>query len=399
MPIGIEDFKKLRENNFYYVDKSLLIKELLDNRSEVSLFMRPRRFGKTLSLSMLRYYFEQVPVSDTNTDNNNLFKGLKIMEAGEKYTKHKGRYPVVNLSLKSAKQPDWNMAYDAMVNEIAKEFERHDDVLESSRLLPDEKELFCRIRGKKAARIDKTNTTTLRFLREVDEQTGVTTKLEEKRKGRKKEIPDERENRSVVYQSGNDIVIQPPAYRENTMMSTLINMGVGFAIGAAALWFLVVPSIRQGIYREANEQIVDYSESMASQSAELSRAQSELEYSDSEKKEVQTQITQAQKESESYEALLAAYKAYQEKDMDEAAAQLQKVYVSSLSESASGIYSIISNETGATGIVDDEAASDEGQSDGDSSDEDSQDTSGYDDYGDYDADYQDDGSDWYTGEE
>ena len=252
---------------------------------------------------------------------------------------------------------------------------------------------------KKAARIDKTNTTTLRFLREVDEQTGVTTKLEEKRKGRKKEIPDERENRSVVYQSGNDIVIQPPAYRENTMMSTLINMGVGFAIGAAALWFLVVPSIRQGIYREANEQIVDYSESMASQSAELSRAQSELEYSDSEKKEVQTQITQAQKESESYEALLAAYKAYQEKDMDEAAAQLQKVYVSSLSESASGIYSIISNETGATGIVDDEAASDEGQSDGDSSDEDSQDTSGYDDYGDYDADYQDEGSDWYTGEE
>lgn len=83
LPIGIEDFKKLRENNFYYVDKSLLIKELLDNRSEVSLFMRPRRFGKTLSLSMLRYYFEQVPVSDTNTDNNNLFKGLKIMEAGE----------------------------------------------------------------------------------------------------------------------------------------------------------------------------------------------------------------------------------------------------------------------------------------------------------------------------
>lgn len=154
MPIGIEDFKKLRENNFYYVDKSLLIKELLDNRSEVSLFMRPRRFGKTLSLSMLRYYFEQMPVSDTNTDNNNLFKGLKIMEAGEKYTKHKGRYPVVNLSLKSAKQPDWNMAYDAMVNEIAKEFERHDDVLESARLLPDEKELFCRIRGKKAARID-----------------------------------------------------------------------------------------------------------------------------------------------------------------------------------------------------------------------------------------------------
>ena len=59
LPIGIEDFKKLRENNFYFVDKSMFIKELLDNRSEVSLFMRPRRFGKTLSLSMLKYYLRR----------------------------------------------------------------------------------------------------------------------------------------------------------------------------------------------------------------------------------------------------------------------------------------------------------------------------------------------------
>ena len=58
LPIGIDDFKKLRENNFCYVDKSLFIQELLDNRSEVSVFMRPRRFGKTLGLSMLKYYFE-----------------------------------------------------------------------------------------------------------------------------------------------------------------------------------------------------------------------------------------------------------------------------------------------------------------------------------------------------
>ena len=59
LPIGIDDFKKLRENNFCYVDKSLFIQELLDNRSEVSVFMRPRRFGKTLGLSMLKYYFEK----------------------------------------------------------------------------------------------------------------------------------------------------------------------------------------------------------------------------------------------------------------------------------------------------------------------------------------------------
>lgn len=58
LPIGIDDFKKLRENDFYYIDKTLFIKEILDNRSEVKLFTRPRRFGKTLELSMLKYFFE-----------------------------------------------------------------------------------------------------------------------------------------------------------------------------------------------------------------------------------------------------------------------------------------------------------------------------------------------------
>ena len=95
LPIGIEDFKKLRENNFYFVDKSMFIKELLDNRSEVSLFMRPRRFGKTLSLSMLKYYFEKAfNENGAELDNSSLFEGLRIMEAGELYTKHMGQYPV-----------------------------------------------------------------------------------------------------------------------------------------------------------------------------------------------------------------------------------------------------------------------------------------------------------------
>ena len=73
LPIGIDDFKKLRENNFLYIDKTLLIKELLDNRSEVSLFTRPRRFGKTLELSMLRYYFEAGILRYLST---RLFRGL-----------------------------------------------------------------------------------------------------------------------------------------------------------------------------------------------------------------------------------------------------------------------------------------------------------------------------------
>ena len=84
LPIGIDDFKKLRENNFCYVDKSLFIQELLDNRSEVSVFMRPRRFGKTLGLSMLKYYFEKEFDPDGNEiDNKKLFDGLIMRAAAD----------------------------------------------------------------------------------------------------------------------------------------------------------------------------------------------------------------------------------------------------------------------------------------------------------------------------
>ena len=88
------------------------MKELLDNRSEVSLFMRPHRFGKNLSLSMLKYYFEKAyDENGIETDNSSLFEGLRIMEAGELYTKHMGQYPVISFSLKSAKQSmqTWNL--------------------------------------------------------------------------------------------------------------------------------------------------------------------------------------------------------------------------------------------------------------------------------------------------
>lgn len=150
LPVGIDDFKKLRENGFYYVDKSFMIKELLDSRSEVSVFTRPRRFGKTLAMSMLKYYFEDVTALDgKQPDNSGLFEGLKIMDAGEKYREHQGRYPVIFLSLKSAKQPNYDMAYSSIVDEIAKEFRRHNHILESDRLLDEEKEQYTRLRSRK----------------------------------------------------------------------------------------------------------------------------------------------------------------------------------------------------------------------------------------------------------
>lgn len=124
LPIGYDNFEKIRRQDFYYVDKTMMIKEILDNGGEVNLFTRPRRFGKTLALSMLRYYFEM------GHDNEGLFSGLKIMEAGEKYTSEMGKYPVINLSLKSAKQPSYELAYTMLCRRIAEEYKRHGEILQ-----------------------------------------------------------------------------------------------------------------------------------------------------------------------------------------------------------------------------------------------------------------------------
>ena len=128
LPIGIDDYKKLIEGNYYYVDKTLFVKELIDHLSEVNLFTRPRRFGKTLNLSMLRYFFEK-PVDGSS--NVSLFQDKKIMAAGKKYVDHQEQYPVIELSLKSGKQPEFELAYTVLRKEIRQEFERHSYVLES----------------------------------------------------------------------------------------------------------------------------------------------------------------------------------------------------------------------------------------------------------------------------
>ena len=90
LPIGIDNFEKMIHGNYYFVDKTLFIKELLDMKGEVNLFTRPRRFGKTLNLSMLRYFFDR-----ENPDAAMIFAGTKIMDTGEKYLRHQGKYPVI----------------------------------------------------------------------------------------------------------------------------------------------------------------------------------------------------------------------------------------------------------------------------------------------------------------
>ena len=140
IPIGIEDFAEIINRNCYFVDKTLMIRDILDSGAKVTLFTRPRRFGKTLNMSMLQRFFEK-----TDNDNSYLFEGLNITEAGEQYIAHMGQYPVISISLKGMKQPTYELAFYEYKNIISKDFNRHCSLLTSNELLPTDREKFEKI--------------------------------------------------------------------------------------------------------------------------------------------------------------------------------------------------------------------------------------------------------------
>ncbi len=244
---------------------------------------------------------------------------------------------------------------------------------------------------KKAARIDKTNTTTLRFLREVDEQTGVTTRLEKKKKGLFRSGTKENPDTDIL---GSERVTQPTVYREHSKVSVFFILMAGIAAGAVAFWLLAVPAIRQGIYQEANQQIVQYSESLASQGAELTKAQGEAKESGDTVESVTQELTTEQAKSESYQALLQAYTYYQQQNLDEAAVEIQKVHVDVLTDSMKSVYTTIRDATGVAGIGDTEGVqrqenSSDSTEDTSSSEDTSYEDTSYDesDYSNYDEEY------------
>ena len=244
---------------------------------------------------------------------------------------------------------------------------------------------------KKAARIDKTNTTTLRFLREVDEQTGVTTRLEKKKKGLFRSGTKENPDTDIL---GSERVAQPTVYREHSKVSVFFILMAGIAAGAVAFWLLAVPAIRQGIYQEANQQIVQYSESLASQGAELTKAQGEAKESGDTVESVTQELTTEQAKSESYQALLQAYTYYQQQNLDEASVEIQKVHVDVLTDSMKSVYTTIRDATGVAGIGDTEGVqrqenSSDSTEDTSSSEDTSYEDTSYDesDYSNYDEEY------------
>ncbi len=149
LPIGISDFKIIIEENYYYIDKTLLIKDILDITTAAALIPRPRRFGKTLNLSMLKYYFER-----TGHDNSSLFHNLSISRQGEVYRWHQGRYPVIFLTFKDVNFSHWESCYNHLKIVIANEYRRHDYLLKSD--IPDQiqKNTYTEIMALKAGKAD-----------------------------------------------------------------------------------------------------------------------------------------------------------------------------------------------------------------------------------------------------
>lgn len=139
LPVGTTNYKKICEDS-YYVDKTLLIKEILDEKVNVALFTRPRRFGKTLNMDMLRTFFEK-----TAEDTGRYFQDKKIWQQGEKYTSQQGQYPVIFLSLKDIKARKWQYAFDALKYIISVEYMRHSELKRSSELEEADIELYNRI--------------------------------------------------------------------------------------------------------------------------------------------------------------------------------------------------------------------------------------------------------------
>ena len=149
--IGVEDFKTIIEKDGYFVDKTLMIQNLIKSNAMVTLFTRPRRFGKTLNQFMIRRFFEdEITEKGEKVDNGYLFDGLKIAECGEEILKHQQQYPVIFMTLKSAKQPNFEMAYGALADEIYNEFMRHRYVLQTDALLPIEKERYENLLNRRA---------------------------------------------------------------------------------------------------------------------------------------------------------------------------------------------------------------------------------------------------------
>lgn len=148
LPIGISDYR-LASSDYYYIDKTMMIKDFIDERPMVSLFTRPRRFGKTLNMDMLRVFFEK-----TDEDTSVYFKDKKIWACGEQYRAYQGKYPVIYVTFKDVKCEDWESTYALIFQILRNEVQRHSELLSSDRISSYDKKYLESILDGTASEID-----------------------------------------------------------------------------------------------------------------------------------------------------------------------------------------------------------------------------------------------------
>ena len=156
--IGAESFEEIINGNYFYIDKTLFIKELLENKGKVTLITRPRRFGKTLNMSMLKYFF------DVNMDNRTLFDGLKIMEHRDIVERYLNKYPVVFLTLKNIEEQSYKDSIDSIRDLISGLYKQHLHILNQNKLDEDDKKKFLMYRSGKST--ERNLKSALQFLSE-----------------------------------------------------------------------------------------------------------------------------------------------------------------------------------------------------------------------------------------
>ena len=148
LPIGISDYKKA-VTSYYYVDKTLLLRDFLDSIPQVSLFTRPRRFGKTLTMDMIRTFFER-----SEEDTSVYFQDKKIWACGSEYQEYQGKYPVIYVTFKDVKCETWEATYEYICGILKNEFERHKELLHSEKISSFEKQYITEILSGEAGKTD-----------------------------------------------------------------------------------------------------------------------------------------------------------------------------------------------------------------------------------------------------
>ena len=148
LPIGISDYR-LASSEYYYIDKTMMIKDFIDERPMVSLYTRPRRFGKTLNMDMLRTFFEK-----TDEDTSVYFKDKKIWACGKKYREYQGKYPVIFITFKDIKFNTWEETFEALKDIFSKEAHRHNELQISAKCDGYDKKIFEKLLSGEADEVE-----------------------------------------------------------------------------------------------------------------------------------------------------------------------------------------------------------------------------------------------------